>query len=227
GKTTIARRLLTLIQEKPEYMHVDSLTVGMLVTPALKTETAFLSAIMAEFNIPPKRSYAKSLTALFDYVLEQRQANPESNTIIVIDEAQKLTPRMLDVVHTLLNFESNTEKYIQIVLIGQRELSNNIDHVQAIKSRVAMFGELSPLSRDDTGDLIRFRWHTASAGKLSDPFTDEAVDAIHFLSGGLPRDIVKLCHVSLLSAASKGVKIVEADDVRNAAKVAQNHRGNE
>lgn len=220
GKTTIARRLLTLVQEK------EDCKVAMLVTPALKTETAFLSAIMREFDLVPNRSYAQSLLSFFEYVNKERTEH-NTNIVIIIDEAQKLTPRMLDVVHSLLNFESNTEKFIQIVLIGQKELSDNINRVEAIKSRVAMFGRLSPITRDDTADLVAFRWHTATNGKLSAPFTDEALDAIHFLSGGLPRDIVKLCHVSLLSAANHGGDIVDADDVRAAAKLAQNRKEDE
>lgn len=217
GKTTIARRLLTLVQEK------ENCKVAMLVTPALKTETAFLSAIMREFDLTPKRSYAQSLISFFEYIAEERAKN-NMNIVVIIDEAQKLTPRMLDVVHSLLNFESNTEKFIQLVLIGQKELSANIDRVQAIKSRVAMFGELSPITRDDTADLVAFRWHMATNGKQSAPFTEEALDAIHFMSGGLPRDIVKLCHVSLLSTANRGGNEVDVDDVRAAARLAQDRK---
>lgn len=210
GKTTVARRLYEIINDTPNCQ------AAMLVTPALKTETAFLRAIMEEFDVSPKRSYATSLAAFQDYMFEANGKG--SNLAIIIDEAQKLTPRMLDVLHTLLNFESNTEKFLQIVLIGQRELADNIDRVPAIKSRVAIFGSLSPLTQADTNDMVAFRWHTASAGKSTHPFSTKALETIYMLSHGLPREINKLCHESLINAAIGDADEVSAEMVIDAAK---------
>lgn len=209
GKTTIARRLFEMTQE-------DSCRVGMLVTPALKTETAFLRAIMDEFDVPPKRSYSLSLNAFQDFIIASHTEG--RNLVVIIDEAQKLTPKMLDVLHTLLNFESNTEKYLQVVLIGQNELADNIDKVPAIKSRVAVFGRLQRLNADDCNEMIAFRWHTASAGRSSHPFSDKALEAIYMLSGGLPREINKLCHGSLLGALEVSSDSVTPDMILEAAK---------
>lgn len=209
GKTTVARRLLELTEENPKCK------VATLITPAVKTETAFLRAIMDEFGVAPKRSYYLSLVAFQDFIAEA--AARGENVVVIIDEAQKLTSRMLDVVHTLLNFESNTEKFLQIVLIGQNELATNLDKVPAVKSRVAIFGQLRNLMPDDAREMIAFRWHTASAGKSSHPFTEDALEAIYALSKGLPREINKLCHESLVSAANISSAEVTSEMVKDAA----------
>lgn len=210
GKTTIARQLYAQISD------LSNCKVGMLVTPALKTETAMLNAILAEFDLAPKRSYYKSLSAFQEYMIEGQAQ--ETNFVIIIDEAQKLTLRMMDVLHTLLNFESNTEKFLQVVLIGQLELAANIDQVRAIKSRVAIFGKLSRLTEDDTKDMIAFRWHTASGGKSSHPFSEKALATIYELSSGLPREIIKLCHLGLISAAQEGADEVLPRHIKESAE---------
>lgn len=210
GKTTLTRRLYELIQED------DKCKVAMLPTPSLKTETAFLTAIMDELKIPPKRSYKASLDAFKDKLIESYREG--FNTVIIIDEAQKLTARMLDVVHTLLNIETNQDKLIQMILVGQRELIDTIDRARHIKSRVKAFGELPPLSQDDTNEMIAFRWHIAGNGKTSHPFTEKALEAIYLASGGLPREINKLCDYALLSAFQYDQTSINADHIIDAAK---------
>jgi general secretion pathway protein A len=209
GKTTIARSLVEDIKSKDT-------KVAMLITPAVKTETQLLTAIMREFGIAPKRSYGKSLQAFYEFIAEN--AKEGINLVAVIDEAQKVTPRMFDVIHSLLNFESNTQKFLQVVLIGQNELAVNIDKMPNIKSRVAIFGQLSSLTKDDAKEMIAFRWQTASGGKTSDPFTDDALESIYRYSHGLPREINKLCHFSLLRAYYDEQKEVNAQMVEEAAK---------
>lgn len=211
GKTTIARHLYATLEDDPQYK------VAMLITPALKTETALLKEIMGELDIPTKRSYGESMSALQGAVLEARTEG--KTTVIIIDEAQKLSKKMLDVVHSLHNFESDEEKLIQIVLIGQNELADNLEKVPEVADRVAVFADLPALTQEDAKDMIAFRWRTASGkGGLSDPFTDKAIEAIYEFSKGLPRKIIKLCDLALLEAYSVGQKKVTAEMVVSAAK---------
>lgn len=209
GKTTVARYLMD------EFRDDEKTLITMLITPALKTETAFLNAVMAGFDIPAKRSYAKSLYTFHEFIAQS--AREGKNLVVIIDEAQKLTARMFDVIHSLLNFESNTEKFLQVVLIGQNELATNLDKVPNIKSRVAVFGQLSSLTPDDAREMIAFRWQIASGAKSSDPFTDKALDLIYRYSRGLPREVNKLCHETLLRAAHDESKTVSEDMVEDAA----------
>ena len=210
GKTTIARHLYSLFRDMPGYQ------VAQLITPTLRTGNAFLRAIMDEFDLPQKRSHDKNLKAFQEFIVESYQH--DQNLVLIVDEAQKLTPNMLEVLHDLLNFESNTQKFLQIVLIGQNELAEHIDKALPIKSRVAMFGDLQNLGPDETNEMIAFRWHIASNAKSSHPFTDDALDSIYLYSHGLPREINKLCNDSLLRAAGEGATEVTNQHVVESAK---------
>lgn len=210
GKSTIARRLADLSEE-------DKYQAGSLLNPsAFKTENAFLRAIMGSFGVTTVRAMADCLARFEDFLYEAHEAG--QNVVLIIDEAQKLTPRQFSVLHTIHNFESNTEKFIQMVLIGQNELATNIDKLPNFKSRVMRFAQLSSLSAEDTNELIAFRWHAASSGKSSHPFTPDALKAIYLASGGLPREINKLCHESLLIALDSGSQNVTAEMVMEAAQ---------
>ena len=73
----------------------------------------------------------------------------DKNLVLLVDEAQQMTPQMMEVVRIFLNFESDNAKFLQAMLLGQNELASNLDKMPAIKSRVAMFGALSSLTKDD------------------------------------------------------------------------------
>jgi general secretion pathway protein A len=210
GKTTITRRLFEILTNKPNYK------VALLSNPAFTTENSLLQAIMSEFEVAPKRNYQKSLEAFQEFLFNEYQNG--NTTVLLIDEAQKLTPRTMNVLHALDNFESNTDKFLQRVLIGQKELAPNIDAIPEIRSRVAIWGQLEPLTQDDTNDMIAFRWSTASGAKSSHPFSDKALEFIYLFSSGLPREINKLCYESLLRAYATESHEVTDDMVVEAAK---------
>ncbi len=208
GKTTIARRLFQLLREDLKH------EVAMIVTPDLKTDTAFLRRVMAEFKASPRRSHALSLGEFQDFATKAF-AN-DKNLVLLVDEAQEMTPNMLEVIRIFLNFESDVAKFIQIVLFGQNELAGILDKIPAVKSRVAMFGALSSLTRDDTERMLAFRWEVSGGNKH--PFTPEALDTVYTLSRGLPREICKLCNESVIRALVEKKKEVTAEMVKSAAK---------
>jgi general secretion pathway protein A len=208
GKTTIARRLFQLLREDPNQ------EVAMIVTPDLKTDTAFLRRVMAEFKVQPKRSHAASLAEFQAYATQA--FSKDKNLVLLVDEAQQMTPNMLEVIRIFLNFESDTAKFLQIVLLGQNELAAILDKIPAVKSRVTMFGALSSLTREDTEQMIAFRWQ--AAGGQQHPFTPEALDTLFRLSRGLPREICKLSNESVIRAFVKESKEVTPDMVEAAAK---------
>lgn len=208
GKTTIARRLFQVLRDDP------TLEVAMLVTPDLKTDTALLRRVMAEFKVQPKRSHATSLDEFQKFATDAFAH--DKNLVVLIDEAQQMTPQMLEVIRIFLNFESDTAKFIQIVLLGQNELAGVLDKISAVKSRVAMFGALSSLTKEDTEQMIAFRWE--AAGGTQHPFTPDALDTLFLLSKGLPREICKLCNESLIKAFVEGKTEVSAQMVKSAAK---------
>ncbi len=217
GKTTVSRRLFQLLKDETSH------DVAMIVTPDLKTDTAFLRRVMAEFGSQPRRSYSLSLGEFQDFTT--KAISKDKNLVLLIDEAQQMTPKMLEVIRIFLNFESDVAKFIQIVLFGQNELAGTLDKIPAVKSRVAMFGALSSLTKEDTEKMMAFRWGVA--GGNEHPFTPEAIEAIYTLSRGLPREICKLCNESVIKAFVEKKKEVTPEMVRAAARELRLEEGTE
>lgn len=208
GKTTVARRLYHLFKENP------AIVTALLITPDLKTDSALLRRVMAEFGVPARRSHALSLAAFQDYAAKAFADN--KTLVLMVDEAQQLTPRMMELIRVFLNFETDTQKFIQVLLFGQNELATTLDKIPAIKSRVAMFGALTNLTRQDMEAMIDFRWQ--AAGGKKHPFTTEALDTLYDLSRGRPREVNKLANESLIRAYVTQQKAVSADMVHGAAR---------
>jgi general secretion pathway protein A len=190
GKTTIARRLYQTFSENPSYR------TAMLISPSLKTENALLREIMKEFGVPTKKAFADS-RALFQAFLAD--AFKENRTVILmLDEAQGIRSPNFELIRALLNFETDQQKLLNIILLGQNELARKLDARPELKSRVTIFGALTSLSREDTAKMVQFRYQVA--GGVAPPFTDEAMDLIFRYSKGLPRMICTLCNTALTKA---------------------------
>jgi general secretion pathway protein A len=193
GKTSLARRLWVLYSDNPQY------NFAMIVHPNFPSTFQFVKEIRREFGLDkPPRSLSDALDEFQDYLLEQHSQG--KTNILVIDEAQNLKPSNYETIRQLLNFETNTEKLLQIALFGQNELASRIDKQPELKDRITIFGALTPLTYDDAVALIDFRWKVAGGDKH--PFDPEALDAIFRYSKGLPRKISKLCHNALTRAFS-------------------------
>ncbi len=208
GKTTVARRLYHLFREDPAKQ------TALLITPDLKTDSALLRRVMAEFDVPPRRSHALSLATFQDFAAKAFEQ--DKTLVLMVDEAQQMTPRMMELIRVFLNFETDTQKFIQVLLFGQNELATTLDKMPAIKSRVAMFGALTNLTRQDMENMIEFRWK--AAGGAQHPFTPEALDVLYELSKGRPREVNKLANESLIRAFVNEKKAVTPDMVRGAAR---------
>jgi general secretion pathway protein A len=111
----------------------------------------------------------------------------DKNVLLIIDEAQGLVGQQFELIRQLLNFETNTQKLIQIVLIGQNELRNKLRLKRALASRVATRSTLEPLHFEDTRSMINFR--VMVAGRQDPLFTEAALVRIYDYSRGMPRDI--------------------------------------
>lgn len=209
GKTTVARHVYNLYRDNAEY------TIAMITNPTLKTDTAFLRAVLDEFRVPTKRSHAGSLKAFQKYAVSQYKAG--KSIVILVDEAQLMTRGQLEVVRAFMNFEGNNQKLVQVILFGQNELATMLDKSRAIKSRVSAFGSLSSLTDSTINDMIRFRW-TVAGGDEPHPFSVEAIQKIARYSQGLPREIIKLCNASLLRAYSNKSNNVHDTMIDAAAK---------
>ena len=208
GKTTIARRLFQTFSDNPQYR------TAMIISPSLKTENALLREIMKEFKVPTKRSFADSRSAFQAFLAEQFKEN--RTVILMLDEAQGIRNANLELIRGLLNFETDRQKLLNIILLGQTEIARKLDTRPELKSRVTIFGALTSLSREDTENMIRFRYGVAGGKQF--PFAKPALDAIFRHSKGLPRSICTLCNTALTKAFSRDSRQISEELVAAAAE---------
>jgi general secretion pathway protein A len=207
GKTTIARRLFQQLFDDPKYI------VAMIISPNLKSSNALLRLIMKEFNVKTDKKYENSLTLFGEFL--QDSAGKGKVPVLFIDEAQLLKPDMLELVRFLLNFETNTQKLLQIVLFGQNELATNLESKKELKSRMYR-SALASLNRNDMENMIQFRFQVAGGDKH--PFTQDGLDELYKLTLGLPREICKITDMALLRAMVNQTHEVNAEIVRQTAE---------
>jgi general secretion pathway protein A len=207
GKTTIARRLYQQLLDDPKYI------LAMIISPNLKSSNALLRLIMKEFNVKTDKKYENSLTLFGEFL--QDSAIKDKIPVLFIDEAQLLKPDMLELVRFLLNFETNTQKLLQIVLFGQNELATNLESKKELKSRMYR-SALASLNRTDMESMIQFRFQVAGGEKH--PFTQDGLDELYKLTLGLPREICKVTDMALLRAMVNQTHEVTAEIVRQTAE---------
>jgi general secretion pathway protein A len=207
GKTTIARRLYQQLLDDPKYI------LAMIISPNLKSSNALLRLIMKEFNVKTDKKYENSLTLFGEFL--QDSAIKDKIPVLFIDEAQLLKPDMLELVRFLLNFETNTQKLLQIVLFGQNELATNLESKKELKSRMYR-SALASLNRTDMENMIQFRFQVAGGEKH--PFTQDGLDELYKLTLGLPREICKVTDMALLRAMVNQTHEVTAEIVRQTAE---------
>jgi general secretion pathway protein A len=207
GKTTLVRALLREADE--------NVAVAYIFNPVL-TAVELLQTINAEFGLPAKTASKKDLSdALNAFLLTQRAEG--GRTVIIVDEAQNLEPAVLEQMRLLSNMETETEKLLQIVLLGQPELRSllNRNDLRQLSQRIDLRWNLDPLDRAETHEYVRHR--VGVAGGQSDTFQPKALDLIYDQTGGVPRLINILAHRALLVSYTKGLTAVGPAEVSLAA----------
>jgi len=210
GKTTIVRSLLAQTPKNAE--------IALILNPKM-TAPEFLLTICEELGIGVPDSALGSLKDLVDilseYLLRAHAAG--HRVVLVVDEAQNLSPEVLEQVRLLTNLETNTQKLLQIILIGQPELRELLsrNELRQLAQRITGRYHLNPLSHEETAAYVRHRLRVA--GATSDIFAPQALNAVFSLSQGVPRVINVICDRALLGAYSLDRHRVTASLVRNAA----------
>jgi len=211
GKTTLARSFLSKLG--PET------ATAVVLYPALSA-VELLRTIVQELRIPdPGPSQKDLVDALHACLLQARSEGRE--VVLLIDEAQDLSPEVLEQVRLLSNLETDTDKLIHIVLMGQSELLDMLARhdLRQLAQRVTARYHLTALSETETREYVRHRIEVAGGGgKVT--FTDEALRDIHRLSDGLPRVINLLCDRALLGGYARSQREIDAGLVREAAREA-------
>ena len=184
GKSTILRFLYG------DYSAREDVVTTLIPTPNFPSPFAMLKSIAMDFKLEPERSFQKQKDALQAFLVATYAA--DKNVVIFIDEAQNVNNKQLELVRSLLNYETNTQKLVQIVLSGQLELKDRLSDKRnkAVASRVSTYSILSPLTFDETREMII---HRCRFENIENPFTAEAIERIYEVSGGVPRSVLKIC----------------------------------
>lgn len=202
GKSSIIRR------SHAEFDAMQDVTSVLIPSPTFKTEYALIQGIAQLFGLPARKGTQQHLRELETWLSEQ--FINDTVVILFIDEAQKLDHKMLEIIRALLNFETDDAKLIQIVLAGQLELRDRLvsDKQKPLYTRLTMPTVLAPLSPTEVEEVIAFRCKHA---KILNPFPSEASRRIYDLSGGIPREVLRICTVAHEMTQLAGMKMVEPD----------------
>lgn len=208
GKTTLARYFLSRLSPDTD--------TAVVLYPAL-TAAELLGTILEDLHIEdPGESLKGRVDALHRFLLEARAAGRD--VVLLIDESQDLSTEVLEQVRLISNLETDTEKLIQIVLMGQSELRDLLGRheLRQLAQRVTARYHLSPLDLGEAQEYIRHRIKVAGGeGRVG--FTSQALGAVHRLSGGIPRLINLICDRALLAGYVGGTRSISADIVEQSA----------
>jgi general secretion pathway protein A len=206
GKTTLIRATLDGRDANTRAVYLNNPTL---------TRDEFLQFLAREFSLDPSAALSKTVL-LRDLERELLALQAQGITpALIIDEAQSLPHELLEEIRLLANIETATDKLLPIVLAGQPELADRLNHssLRQLKQRIGLRCHLRELELGETGAYITARIATAG-GMAVRIFTREAVTLIHERSEGIPRTISVICHNALISAFAMNVRLVTADVVR-------------
>ncbi len=209
GKTTLARYFLSRLDART--------ATAFVLYPALSA-AELLRSILEDLHVPAAGESLKDhVDALHRFLLEARRDGRD--VVLLIDEAQDLAPEVLEQIRLISNLETDTEKLIQIVLMGQGELKDLLSRheLRQLAQRVTARYHLAALTPAETEEYVRHRLAVAGGeGKVA--FSAPALAAVHRASTGVPRLINLVCDRALLAGYVAGARVIEAPMVRRAAR---------
>jgi len=211
GKTTLCRALLDQLDESIK---------SALIFNSFITEKELLEIINQEFGIhldPGVQTKKEHIDSLNQFLLETFSIG--GNAVLLIDEAQNLSDTVLEQIRMLSNLETEKEKLIQIVLVGQSELKELLasSSLRQLNERIMVRYELRPLAHMDIQGYVEHRLVVAG-GRGNLRFTNGAFKAIYRYSQGNPRRINAVCDRALLIAYARGKYIISKGMVGSAIK---------
>src|SRR5450432_990682 len=200
GKTTLINKLL-------EWLRAQQVPTAFIFNSRLNT-AQFLDYMMADFGIPcDTRSKSQILLRLYNWLLERYRAG--ETAVLIVDEAQNLADEVLEEIRMMTNLETFTEKLLQIVLVGQPELEHRLKqpNLRQLRQRLTLRAKTHVLSAEECKAYVAQRLRIAGSNgqQIFDP---DALAAIHFYAGGIPRVVNLLCEHCLVSAFVDQQKVV-------------------
>lgn len=206
GKTTICRFFLNQVNR--------NVKTAFILNPTF-SENQLLETILNDFGITTNRKTKLGMVLeLNNFLL--RESNAGNNLVLIIDEAQNLKPNLLEQIRLLSNLETEKDKLLQVILVGQPELNArlNLYELRQLRQRIMVSYHITPLDSDEIKNYISYRLRIAmpeSNANFRNPtlnldnpqnhieFSNEAIEMISQFSGGTPRLINMLCDRALLA----------------------------
>lgn len=205
GKTTLCRFFLSQLP--------TNVKTAFILNPHF-SETELLGVIVKDFGISTKNNSRLGLVwALNHFLLSQTESG--NNVVLIIDEAQNLKPNLLEMVRLLSNLETDKDKLLQVILVGQPELSQrlNLDTLRQLRQRIMVRFHISPLETEEIKEYINHRLNIAGPSERV-RFTDGAIEMISNFSGGTPRLINMLCDRALLAGFVLEANTIDCDIIK-------------
>jgi len=209
GKTTLLQSFLG---------ELDDDVVFAVVSQTQLNATQFLQAVLTEFGFKPFDKKKVELLDMLNMFLIEQYANGKK-VILIVDEAQNLSTKVLEEIRLLSGIETSKEKVLRIILAGQPELKEQLDSIKLkqLVQRVRLRFHLGPL---DVRDMRQYIAHRLEVAGCKDPqlFHDDCYAIIYRYSGGVPRLVNTICDSSLLVAFADEKKQIRAVDIEATAE---------
>jgi general secretion pathway protein A len=212
GKTTLIESFLR---------QLDSDVVIAQINQTQVTAVEFLQSVLVQFGFSPfKMKKAELIATLNSFLIEQYAAGRK--VLLIIDEAQNLSLKVLEEIRLLSGIEATKEKVLRIILAGQPELNEKLDSPDLVQlaQRVRLRFHLGALSREDLRAYVRHRLDIAGA-EGRDIFDEDTYPELYKYSGGVPRLVNTLCDTAMMAAFNEDRDFVTAKDIASAVSELQ------
>lgn len=209
GKTTLARALIQSFKDEPEFVF------HIVMDPYYKGRSQFISTLCRIFGL---ESCDSDRPEVIEKYLFQKGVIENKTVVLIIDEGQKLNQAGIEVLRTLLNYETNEFKLLQLIIMAQLEFLENVGKVRNFMDRVAYKYVLNPLDEEETKEMIEYRLNQAGFCRDMPLFADSAINEIYNYTKGYPRKITNICHLALENIVMYDKDVVSVDTIRDLIK---------
>ena len=209
GKTTLIE---TFLRE------LDKDVVVAQINQTQLSPIAFLQTLLAQFGFTPfKMKKAELIATISTFLIEQYAAGRK--VLLVVDEAQNLSNRVLEDIRLLSGVETTKDKTLRIILAGQPELNDKLRSPELVQlaQRIRLRFHLTALSRQDLSAYVRHRLEVAGSGRR-EIYTEDALSLVYRYTGGVPRLVNTLCDTAMMSAFAIEKNVVDQAIIESAVE---------
>ncbi|MFC1535916.1 ExeA family protein [Candidatus Neomarinimicrobiota bacterium] len=206
GKTTISRVLLDRFTD-----HEGDYTFFIILNPTWRNNQEFLIHLKKMFHIKDESNLLTDMMNQIEHFLLDNALKYNKRIVVIIDEGQKMGPNQLEIVRSLLNFETNSMKLIQFAIFAQPEFIEALNTMENLKDRITYISSIKNIDERDTKALIDHRLKIAGLPDGRELFTENAKNLIHKYTNGFPRKIIITCHNLLVEMLITGKLKVDSD----------------